>query len=576
MRASLYHINTFKEVSSETETISHQLLIRTGMINKLAGGIYTYMPLGLKVIRKIENIIRKEMNSSGAIELLMPILQPSELWIRSGRWTQYGQELMRFQDRRRRGFALQATSEEVITDIACNEIRSYRQLPITFYHIQNKFRDEHRPRFGLIRGREFIMKDAYSFDSNENSSLQSYQKMHDLYTHIFKKLRLQFRAVTADTGTIGGSHSHEFHAIANTGEDLIVYNTSTSYAANIELAEAPCLLQDRGIATKPLCMVPTLGATKCKEVAQLLDVPLQSVVRSIVLATKSENSQVEIWLVLIRSDHELNEVKVRKVPGLREYHLATASEILEYFGCSAGFLGPLNTIKPVHMIVDLTVAKMANFVCGANRSGYHYRNVNWVRDLPEPRHVVDLRNAEKGDLAPDGKSVLSIQRGIEIGHIFLLGTKYSIPFKATFLNKFGKPEYLRMGCYGIGISRILGAFIEQNHDARGIIWARDLAPFEVVICPIGWDQNINVNYTSLSLYESLKEAGVDVILDDRNIRPGVMFAEWDLIGIPLRVVVGNQSLQNGVVELQFRRRSLTINVPVEKAPEKISSELVSL
>lgn len=565
MRASKYHLNTLKEAPAEAEIASHQLMTRAGMIRKLAGGIYTYMPLGLKVIRKIEGIVREEMNAAGAIELLMPVVQPAELWMESGRWEQYGAELLRIKDRHQRDFVLQPTSEEVITDIARNEIQSYRQLPLNFYHIQTKFRDERRPRFGLMRGREFTMKDAYSFDRDEAGAQRSYDIMYAAYQRIFQRLGLEFRAVAADTGSIGGSRSHEFQVIADTGEDLIVYNPESDYAANIELAEAPALLATRPAPAQDLAAVPTPGAAKCEDVAKLLGLPLARTIKSIVLAVDQPEGPAQVWLLLLRGDHELNEIKAGKLPGLAGFRFATETEIADHFGCKPGYLGPIKTARPVRVVADRTVANMADFVCGANREDYHYQGANWGRDMPEPELVADLRNVVEGDPSPDGKGTLSIQRGIEVGHVFFLGTKYSEALKATFLDDNGKPAVLQMGCYGIGVTRIVGAAIEQNHDARGIIWPRAIAPYEVVICPVGWGKSETVRDTAVALYEALRARGVDVILDDRDSRPGVMFAEWELIGVPLRVTVGERGLNEGVVELQARREAEAAKVPVDQA-----------
>ena len=576
MRASTYHLNTLKEAPAEAEVASHQLMTRAGMIRKLAGGIYTYMPLGLKVIRKVEAIVRAEMDAAGAIELLMPVVQPAELWQESGRWVQYGPELLRIKDRHQRDFVLQPTSEEVITDIVRNEIHSYRQLPLNFYHIQTKFRDERRPRFGLMRGREFTMKDAYSFDRDEAGAQRSYDKMYEAYIRIFQRLGLEFRAVAADTGSIGGSRSHEFQVIADTGEDLLVYNPDTQYAANIELAEAPCLLAGRAPASEPLQAVPTPGAAKCADVAALLGLPLDRTLKSIVLATEPEPGRVQIWLLLLRGDHELNEIKAGKLPGLAGFRFATEEEIVTHFGCKPGYLGPIGTALPVKVIADRTVAHMSDFVCGANREDFHYTGANWGRDLPEPELVADLRNVVAGDPSPDGVGTLVIQRGIEVGHVFFLGTKYSDALKATFLDESGKPATLQMGCYGIGITRIAAAAIEQNHDARGIVWPRAIAPFEVVICPVGWGKNETVRNESVKLYDALRQRGVDVILDDRDARPGVMFAEWELIGVPLRVTVGERGLNDGVVELQARRESEAAKIPVGSALEQVLAKLETL
>ncbi|MBV6306061.1 proline--tRNA ligase [Candidimonas humi] len=579
MRASKYHINTLKEAPAETEVVSHSLMTRAGMIRKVAGGIYTYMPLGLRVLRKIENVVREEMNRAGAIELLMPVVQPAELWMESGRWEQYGDELLRIKDRHQRDFVLQPTSEEVITDIARNEIHSWRQLPLNFYHIQTKFRDERRPRFGLMRGREFTMKDAYSFDRDEAGAQASYDIMFQAYMRIFERLGLKFRAVAADTGSIGGSRSHEFQVIADTGEDLLVYNPDTQYAANIELAAAPCLIERRAEPAEDLVQAATPQAPKCELVAQQLGRPLTDTVKSIVLATDpaegDADGQVRIWLLLLRGDHELNEIKAGKLPGFENgYRFATEAEILDTFGCVPGYLGPINTVKPVSIVADLTVAHMSDFICGANREGYHYTGANWGRDLPEPT-TADLRNVVAGDPDPAGGR-LAIQRGIEVGHVFFLGDKYSKALQATYLDTDGKPALLQMGCYGIGISRISAAAIEQRHDDKGIVWPRAIAPFEVVICPVGGNKNELVGNISEQIYQGLQAEGVEVILDDRDIRPGVMFAEWELIGIPLRITVGDRGLKEGIVEIQARSDAGAVKVPVEQAQAAALERLKSL
>lgn len=578
MHASQYHINTLKEAPAEAEVASHQLMTRAGMIRKAAGGIYTYMPMGLRVLRKIENIIRQEMDRSGAIELLMPVVQPAELWVESGRWVKYGDELLRIKDRHQRDFVLQPTSEEVITDIARNELHSWRQLPINFYHIQTKFRDERRPRFGLMRGREFTMKDAYSFDRNAEDAQASYDNMYDAYMRIFSRLGLNFRAVAADTGSIGGSRSHEFQVIADTGEDLLVYNPDTDYAANIELAPAPCLLAERSAATEALVKTATPEAPKCEQVAQQLGCGLTDTVKSVVLATdrqEDEQTTTTIYLLLVRGDHEVNDIKVSKLPGFEQGHrLATEEEIIAAFGCKPGYLGPIGTRQPVQLIADLTVAAMSDFVCGANEEGFHYTGVNWGRDLPEPIKA-DLRNVVHGDPAPEGGK-LAIQRGIEVGHVFFLGDAYSKKLNATFLETDGKPAVLQMGCYGIGVSRIAAAAIEQNHDERGIIWPRAMAPFEVVICPIGFNKSDAVRQTATDLYTQLKEQGVDVILDDRDARPGIMFADWELIGVPLRITIGERGLKEGLVELQARRDANSTTVPVDQIAQASLERLATL
>ena len=563
MRASAFHISTLKEAPNDAEIASHQLMMRSGMIRKLAGGIYNYMPLGLRVIRKVENIIRQEMDAAGALELLMPVVQPAELWMESGRWEQYGPELLRMKDRHGRDFVLQPTSEEVITDIARNEIQSWRHLPVNFYHIQTKFRDERRPRFGVMRGREFTMKDAYSFDRDVAGAQKSYQVMFDAYMRIFSRLGLTFRAVAADTGSIGGSQSHEFQVIADIGEDLIVYDPNSNYAANIELAPAPSLIAARAAAASPMTLVATPGATKCELVADFLNINLNQTVKSIVLATEPDGAPVKVWLLLLRGDHELNEIKVGKIPGLdKGFRFASEAEIIEHFGCKPGYLGPVGTKLPVRVIADLTVANMHDFVCGANQEDAHLTGVNWGRDLPEPLLVTDLRNVVEGDRAPDGVGTLAIQRGIEVGHVFYLGTKYSEALKATFLDENGKPALMEMGCYGIGVTRIVGAAIEQNHDAKGIVWPRAIAPFEVAICAVGWGKSEAVRQTSEALYADLKARGVDVILDDRDQRPGIMFAEWELIGPPVRITVGERGLNDGVVELLGRKQSEAAKVTI--------------
>ncbi len=559
MRASQFHLFTLKEAPSDAEVVSQKLMLRAGMIRKVAAGIYSYMPMGLRAIRKVETIIREEMDRAGAMELTMPMVQPAELWNETGRWDKMGDELLRFKDRHERDFALQPTSEEVVTDIARQELKSYRQLPKNFYQIQTKFRDERRPRFGVMRGREFTMKDAYSFDRSEEAAGRSYDIMFAAYKRIFDRIGLEYRAVAADTGAIGGDRSHEFQVIADTGEDAIVYCPDSDYAANIELAEAVSLIARRAEPAKALEKTPTPGKATCEDVAELLKVPLATTVKSLVLATddiddKGKPAGVTVWLLLVRGDHALNEVKAGKLPGLKSgFRFATEAEILEHFGCKPGYLGPIGLKKPVKVIADRTVAHMADFICGANDADFHFTGVNWSRDLPEPDLVADIRNVIEGDPSPDGGGVLAIQRGIEVGHVFYLGTKYSKAMNATFLDEDGKPKHFEMGCYGIGVTRILGAAIEQNHDARGIIWPRAIAPFEVVICPVGWGKSQAVRDEAQKLYDALVATGVDAILDDRDERPGVMFADWELIGVPHRVTIGDRGLKEGVVEYQGRR-----------------------
>ncbi|WP_028357595.1 proline--tRNA ligase [Brackiella oedipodis] len=579
MLASKFHINTLKEAPAEAEITSHKLMLRAGMIRKHAGGIYTYMPLALKVLRKIENIVRQEMDSAGAIELLMPVVQPAELWMETGRWEQYGPELLRIKDRHQRDFVLQPTSEEVITDIARNEIHSWRQLPLNFYHIQTKFRDERRPRFGLMRSREFIMKDAYSFDRDAEAAGKSYDAMYQAYCNIFSRLGLDYRAVAADNGSIGGDRSHEFQVTADTGEDEIVYSSASNYAANIELALAPCLIAERADAQEPLLEVHTPGANRCEIVAEQLGLPLSQTVKSVVFyaepapAAKDSQAQAgQVVLLLVRGDHQVNEVKVSKLAIFKHgYRLATEAEIIEHFGSKPGFLGPINTVKPVTIIADSTVANMSDFVCGANREDYHVRGINWGRDLAEPV-VADIRNVVAGDPAADGSGgVLKIQRGIEVGHVFYLGDKYSKSLNATFLNEQGKPEPLQMGCYGIGISRIMAAAIEQNNDDNGIIWPIAMAPFEVVICTIGWDKSEEVKQQASALYDFLQQQRVDVILDERGARPGVMFSEWELIGIPIRITIGERGLKEQMAEVQVRGQAQSRKVALADLQQEVMS-----
>lgn len=589
MKATALHLPTYKEAPADAEIISHQLMMRAGMIRKLAGGIYTYMPLGLRIIRRIEAIIREEMDAAGAIELLMPLVQPAELWMETGRWDAYGPELLRIRDRHERDFVIQPTSEEVITDIARQDLRSYRQLPKNFYHIQTKFRDERRPRFGVMRGREFTMKDAYSFDRDPESALQSYQKMYDAYIRIFNRLGLTYRAVAADTGSIGGSASHEFQVIAETGEDALVYSTESNYAANIELAEALPLLATRAAPTEPMTRTATPGKARCADVADYLKLPLDRTIKSIVLATESQDAQGRakppvIWLLMLRGDHDMNEIKVGKIPGLAGFRFATEAEIIDHFGTPPGYLGPVGTRKPVRIVADRTVARMSDFVCGANEVDYHITGVNWGRDLPEPMPegqigevmVADIRNVQAGDPSPDGHGVLAIQRGIEIGHVFYLGTKYSEAMNATYIDENGQNRFLEMGCYGIGVTRLLGAAIEQNHDERGIIWPAAIAPFEVVICPMGLGRSDAVREAVEKLAAEMEAAGLRYVLDDRDERPGVMFADWELIGVPLRVTVGDRGLKEGLVELTVRRGLETTRVAPAEAVAQVKELLKTL
>lgn len=559
MRARSFFISTLKEAPADADIVSQQLMIRAGMIKKIAAGVYTYMPMGLRSIRKIETIIREEMDRAGAIELLLPMVQPAELWQESGRWEKYGLELLRFKDRHTRDFVIQPTSEEVITDFARQEIHSWRQLPVNFYQIQTKFRDERRPRFGVMRGREFSMKDAYSFDRDQEGALKSYDKMYDAYQRIFTRLGLTFRAVAADTGSIGGDRSHEFQVIADTGEDLIAYCPDSDFAANIELAPAFAVIEKREQPTETMQKVPTPGREKCEDVVKLLGVELTRSMKSVILAAdrvneKGEPLPAQIVMIMLRADHDLNEVKAGHLPELKEgFRFATDSEILQAFGSKPGYIGPVGVRDDIVVYADLTAANMSDFICGANEEGFHITGVNWGRDLPEPK-VADLRNVVEGDASPDGKGTIKLQRGIEVGHVFYLGTKYSRALNATFLDENGKPKVLEMGCYGIGVTRLLGAAIEQGHDEQGIIWPESIAPFSTVICPMNYGKSELVRKTADKLYEDLKAAGIDVILDDRDMRPGVMFAEWELIGVPHCIVVGERGLKNGEVEYKHRRK----------------------
>jgi prolyl-tRNA synthetase len=559
MKASQFFISTLKEAPADAEVASHRLMMRAGFIKRLGAGIYSYMPMGLRVIRKVEAIVREEMVRAGAIELLMPVVQPAELWQESGRFQKYGPELLRLKDRHDRDFVIQPTSEEVITDIARQELRSYRALPKNFFHIQTKFRDERRPRFGVMRGREFTMKDAYSFDRDIESASKSYDIMFAAYTRIFERMGLTFRAVAADNGSIGGVRSHEFQVIAATGEDAIIYCPTSDYAANIEMAEAVAPATPRAAPAAAMVKTPTPDKSTCEDVAQLLGVPLQRTVKSLVLATEETSAagdvaRTTVWLLLVRGDHSLSEIKASKLPGLNGgYRFATAAEIDVHFGCKPGYLGPIGLKPPVKVIADRTVAAMSDFICGANEADFHYTGVNWGRDLPEPDLVADIRNVVAGDPSPDGQGVLAIQRGIEVGHVFLLGSFYSEKMNATYLDETGKPQLMQMGCYGIGVTRILGAAIEQNFDERGIVWPAAIAPFAVVICPIGYDRSAEVRTAADTLYDELLAAGIDAMLDDRGERPGAMFADWELIGVPHRVVLSDRGLKEGKAEYQGRR-----------------------
>lgn len=549
MRATRFFISTTKEAPSEAELVSHKLMLRAGLIKRLGSGLYTWMPLGLRVLRRVEAIVREEMNRAGAIELLMPAVQPAELWEESGRWAVFGPQMLKIKDRHQRDFCFGPTHEEVITDVARREIKSYRQLPVNFYQIQMKFRDEIRPRFGVMRAREFLMKDAYSFHASRDSLVATYQTMYDAYTRVFSRLGLTFRAVAADTGAIGGSGSHEFHVLADSGEDLIAYCPESDYAANVELAEALAPATPRAAPAETMHEVDTPKQTTCEDVAVLLGIPLQRTVKLIALMAGDT-----MVVALLRGDHTLNEVKLGKLDGLADFRLANETEIRAAFTCPPGFLGPVGIDRSkIRVIADRTVAAMSDFVCGANKPKLHLAGVNFGRDLQEPDLVADIRNVVAGDPSPDGQGTLALCRGIEVGHVFQLGSKYSQAMNATYLDEAGKAQVMEMGCYGIGVSRIVAAAIEQNHDEKGIIWPSTMAPFLLVIVAIGYGKSGMVKNAADTLYAELMAAGYDVLLDDRDERPGVMFADAELIGIPHRVTLGERGLKDGEIEYQPRR-----------------------
>ena len=556
MRASQFFIATQKEAPQEAELVSHRLMLRAGYIKRLGSGLYTWMPLGLRVLRKVENVVRDEMNKAGALELLMPAVQPKELWEETGRWEIFGPQMLKIQDRHERDFCFGPTHEEVITDVARREIRSYKQLPINFYQIQTKFRDEIRPRFGVMRAREFVMKDAYSFHTSLDSLQQTYQVMYQAYSNIFQRLGLQFRAVRADTGAIGGDGSHEFHVLADSGEDGLAYCPDSDFAANVELAEALAPKTPRAEPKQTMQLVETPKQTTCEEVASLLNIPLSQTVKSLAVMVDGQ-----FYLCLLRGDHQLNEVKLGKLDGMAKFRFATVEEIRAHLNdCPPGFIGPVGVSKDVKVIADRSVAAMSDFVCGANQAKFHLQGVNFARDLPEPMLVADIRNVVEGDPSPDGKGTLSLCRGIEVGHIFQLRTKYAKAMNATYLDEQGQTQVMEMGCYGIGVSRIVAAAIEQGHDEKGIIFPSSLAPFSVAITPIAMDKNPQVKAAAEQLYQDLLAAGIDVLLDDRGERPGVMFAEMELIGVPHRIVIGDRGLQQNMVEYQARTESESCNI----------------
>jgi prolyl-tRNA synthetase len=547
MRSSQFFFATLKEAPADAELISHRLMIRAGLIKKLAAGIYTWMPLGLRVLRKVETIVRDEMNRAGAHELLMPAVQPGELWQESGRWDKYGPELLRLKDRHQRDFVIGPTHEEVITDVVRRDVKSYRQLPLHLYQIQTKFRDEIRPRFGVMRGREFTMKDGYSFHASFDDLKREYQNMYETYTRIFTRLGLKFRAVAADTGSIGGTGSHEFHVLAESGEDTIAYNPDSDYAANVELAEGMAPDSPRPVPAAAMSKIATPGKTRCEDVAAFLSLPLEKTVKAVAVM---HNEQ--FVLLLIRGDHTLNEIKTAKLPDMAPFRFATDAEVVEHLGCRPGYIGPVAVSSKIRVIADRTVAQMTDFVCGANEEGFHLTGVNWARDLPEPSHVADLRNVLAGDPSPDGKGRLALCKGIEVGHIFQLRTNYSKPLNCNFLDENGKEQAMEMGCYGIGVTRIVGAAIEQGHDERGIVFPSSIAPFEVSLVPVAYHKSEQVRAAADQLYKNLRAAGMDVLLEDRQERPGVLFADMDLIGVPHRVVIGERGLKEGKVEYKGR------------------------
>ncbi|KQY49798.1 proline--tRNA ligase [Lysobacter sp. Root494] len=559
MRLSRFHLHTSKETPAEAEIISHKLMLKAGMIRKLAAGLYTWSPLGLRVLRKVEKAVREEMDAAGAIELLMPTIQPQELWEETGRWEKFGGQLLKIKDRKEAGYCYGPTAEEVITDFARSELASYKQLPVNFYNIQTKFRDEIRPRFGVMRAREFLMKDAYSFHVDDESLAAEYRNMYDTYGRIFTRLGLKFRAVSADTGAIGGSASHEFHVLADSGEDALAFSTGSDYAANVEKAEAAAP-GPRPVATETMRRIDTPTQKTCEDVAALMGIALERTVKSVALMGEDAEGAPQFVLALVRGDHVVNEIKLGKLAGLGNYRLATEGEIDAHLGSEPGFLGPVAPKQKVRVIADRNVAAMADFVVGANEKGFHLAGINWGRDLPEPDEVADIRNVVEGDPSPDGKGALGIARGIEVGHVFALGRKYSEAMKCTVLDAGGKAIEPAMGCYGIGVSRIVAAAIEQNHDDNGIIWPDAMAPWQVAVCVINPKNDANVAAEADALYRELNTADIDTVLDDRGLRPGAMFADMELIGIPHRVVVSERGIAAGTFEYRHRRASEAENL----------------
>ena len=553
MRLSQFHLRTTKETPADAELVSHQLMLRAGMIRKLAAGLYTWSPLGLRVLRKVETVVREEMDRAGAIEMIMPTIQPRELWEETGRWEKFGGQLLKITDRKEQHFCYSPTAEEAVTDFARQELSSYKQLPVNFYQIQTKFRDEIRPRFGVMRAREFVMKDAYSFHITDEDLVREYRNMHAAYTRIFTRLGLDFRAVQADSGAIGGDASQEFHVLADSGEDAIAFSTGSDYAANVETAQAAAP-GPRAAASETMTKVATPTQKTCEDVAALLGIPLQRTVKSVAVMTDGG-----FVLALVRGDHAVNEIKLGKVAGMADYRLATEAEILAHLGSEPGFLGPIGAKQAIRVVADRDVAAMVDFVVGANEAGFHLAGVNWGRDLPEPETVADIRNVVPGDQAADGGEI-RIVRGIEVGHVFQLGRKYSEAMKFTVLDETGKAATPAMGCYGIGVSRIVAAAIEQNHDANGIIWPAPMAPWAVAVCVINPKNDAAVNNAAEALLEELQGAGIEAVLDDRGLRPGAMFADIELIGIPHRVVVSERGLAAGTFEYRARRATEAENI----------------
>ncbi|MDG2078089.1 MAG: proline--tRNA ligase [Pseudomonadales bacterium] len=567
MRTSQMLLSTLKEVPADAEVVSHQLMLRAGMIRKLASGLYTWLPMGLRVLRKIEAIVREEMNRSGAQEVLMPVVQPAELWEESERWSQYGAELLRINDRHQRAFCLGPTHEEVVTDLVRNEVQSYKQLPLNLYQIQTKFRDEIRPRFGVMRAREFTMKDAYSFHASQTCMEKSYTSMYEAYSTIFSRIGLNFRAVLADTGSIGGSASHEFHVLADSGEDDIAFSDGSNYAANVELAEALAPAVQAAVKPEALKKVATPNAKTITEITAQLEIKPSDTLKTLIVKADPATCESPFVGLVVRGDHQLNAVKAEKLDWvLAPLEMADEQDIEQQLHCTAGSIGPVELGMPI--IADRTAAVKTNFVCGANKDGWHLTGVNWQRDT-SPDQIADIRSVVAGDASPDGQGMLAIKRGIEVGHIFQLGNKYSEAMQATVLNEQGKTQTLLMGCYGIGVSRVMAATIEQNHDDRGIIWPASIAPFALVLIPVNMQKSELVRQVTEQLYDDLQKAGIDVLLDDRKDRPGVKFADMELIGIPHRIVVGEKSLQRGILEYRARNQPEAAEIPLDNALKDI-------